>query len=85
MSHNSSLGQPAVPFADGADSTPGYFSQHDAPLLVAYAEANKPDGDKYFREYIAIHTSYNYVQYRNRSLLHLLEAAQTSAGHHRRN
>lgn len=67
-----------VPFADGPDSEPGYFAQHDAPLLVAYAEAHKPDGDKYFRQYVAIHTSYNYVQYRNRSLLHLLEAALRS-------
>lgn len=69
-----------VPFADGPDSEPGYFAEHDAPLLVAYAQAHRPDGDKYFRQYVAIHTSYNYVQYRNRSLLHLLEAVLRSPG-----
>jgi len=77
MAHHDAAGQAAVPFADGPDSgpTPGYFSERDAPYLVAYAENNKPHGDKYLRQYIAIHTSYNYVQYRNRSLLHLLAAA----------
>lgn len=71
------LGQ-SVPDMDGEGETPGYFSESDAPPLVAYADANPPDGDRYLRQYIAIHTGYNYVEYRNRSLLYLLDAVLRS-------
>ena len=73
-------GPALVPFAHSHDNEPGYIAQYGAPLLVAYAQAHRPDGDKYFRQYVAIHTSYNYVQYRNRSLLYLLEAVLRSPG-----
>lgn len=52
----------------------GYFAEHDGPLLVAFAAAHPQEGDVYFRQYLATHTSYNYVQYRNRSLWFLLDA-----------
>jgi hypothetical protein len=63
-----------VPFDDAPGRPQGYFAERDAPLLVAYADANRPDGDQYLKQYIAIHTTYNYVHYRNRSLLYLLDA-----------
>jgi hypothetical protein len=45
----------------------GYFAEQDAPILVSFA-VNHPGGDRYLRQYIAIHSGYQYVQYRNRSL-----------------
>jgi predicted ATPase len=45
----------------------GYFAEQDAPILVSFA-ANYPGGDRFLRQYIAIHSGYQYVQYRNRSL-----------------
>jgi hypothetical protein len=70
--------RPTVPYADGEGKTPGYFAEDDAAPLVAYADENPPDGDRYLRQYIAIHTGYNYVEYRNRSLLYLLDAVLRS-------
>jgi hypothetical protein len=52
----------------------GYLSQHDGPHLVAYAQAHPGEGGEFLREYIAVHTGYQYVQYRNRSLGFLLDA-----------
>ncbi|WP_433971892.1 hypothetical protein [Tunturiibacter lichenicola] len=52
---------------------PDYLAAHDAPLLVAFAAANPVDGDIYLRRYVAIHSGYQYVQYRNRSLWIILE------------
>ena len=51
----------------------GYFAQQDAPILVSFA-ANYPRGDRYLRQYIAIHSGYQYVQYRNRSLWFVLSS-----------
>jgi predicted ATPase len=45
----------------------GYFAEQDAPILVSFA-VNHPGGDRYLRQYIAIHSGYQYVQYRNQSL-----------------
>ncbi len=50
----------------------GYFAAEDAPALVSFA-ASRPDGDRYLHQYIAIHSGYQYVQYRNRSLWIVLE------------
>jgi hypothetical protein len=55
-------------------SQSGYLAEHDGPLLVAFAAANPGEGNEVFRQYLATHTSYNYVQYRNRSLWFLLDA-----------
>lgn len=33
----------------------GYFAEQDAPILVSFA-ANYPGGDRYLRQYIAIHS-----------------------------
>ena len=49
----------------------GYFAQLDSPHLVSFA-ASYPGGDRYLRQYIAIHSGYQYVQYRNRSLSFVL-------------
>lgn len=54
-------------------ASPDYLAAHDAPLLVAFAAANPSGGDVYLRRYIAIHSGYQYVQYRNRSLWIVLE------------
>src|SRR6266576_495772 len=51
----------------------GYLAAHDAPVLVAFAAAYPPDGDRYLRQYVAIHSGYQYVQYRNRSLCIVLD------------
>lgn len=56
-----------------AGATPGYFAAQDAPVLVAFAASHPPDGDRYLRQYLAIHSGYQYVQYRNRSLWIILE------------
>lgn len=52
----------------------GYLSQHDGPHLVSYAQAVGGPGDGLLLEYIEIHTGYQYVEYRNRSLGFLLDA-----------
>lgn len=54
-------------------ASPDYLAVHDAPLLVAFAVANPGGGDVYLRRYIAIHSGYQYVQYRNQSLRIVLE------------
>ena len=46
----------------------GFFAQEDAPVLVEYAAAFPAGGDRYLREYIRLHSGYQYIQYRNRSL-----------------
>jgi hypothetical protein len=51
----------------------GYLAARDAPMLVAFAAAHPIDGDRYLRQYLAVHSSYQYVQYRNRSLWIVLE------------
>jgi hypothetical protein len=51
----------------------GYLAARDAPVLVAFAAAYPPDGDRYLRQYVAIHSGYQYVQYRNRSLWIVLD------------
>jgi len=52
---------------------PGYLAKEDAPVLVA-AAALVPGADRYLRQYIAIHSSYQYVHYRNASLWFVLES-----------
>ena len=52
----------------------GYLSQHDAPFLVSCAVANPSEGMELLRQYIALHTNYHYVVYRNRSLGFLLDS-----------
>jgi hypothetical protein len=52
----------------------GYFAQHDAPFLVAFAVADPVAGNRLFEEYLSLHTGYSYAYYRNRSLWFLLEA-----------
>jgi hypothetical protein len=51
----------------------GYLAADHAPALVAFAAAYPPDGDRYLRQYVAIHSGYQYVQYRNRSLWIVLD------------
>jgi len=53
----------------------GYLAAQDGPSLVAYAAAHSQEGDQYFKQYVATHRAYNYVQYRNNSLWLLLGAA----------
>lgn len=52
----------------------GYLSQHDGPHLVAFARSDHNRGNDFLRQYVDIHTGYQYVQYRNRSLGFLLDA-----------
>jgi hypothetical protein len=52
----------------------GYLSQHDGPYLVSFAAANPAHGGRLLLEYIAIHTNYQYLEYRNRSLAFLLDS-----------
>jgi hypothetical protein len=52
---------------------PDYLAKEDAPVLVA-AAALIPGADRYLQQYIAIHSSYQYVPYRNASLWFVLES-----------
>jgi hypothetical protein len=55
----------------------GFLARDDAPLLVAYAahpEPGEADPDRFLREYVGLHASYNYPVYRNGSLLQVLAA-----------
>jgi hypothetical protein len=52
----------------------GYFAERDGPLLVACAWEYPEEGTQLFQQYLSVHTSYAYVQYRNRSLWVLLSA-----------
>ena len=55
----------------------GFLAEQDGPFLVAYAlhpDTPGEDGDRFLREYVALHASYNYVLYRNNSLRALLGA-----------
>jgi hypothetical protein len=63
--------QPANPEPDG----PTFLAEHDGPLLVAFAKEHaKTFGDRFLRDYIGVHTGYQYVHYRQGSLWVLLEA-----------
>ena len=55
------------------DETPSYLAEGDAPDLVAYAQAN-PIDDGTLRQYIVIHSTNPYADYRNRSLWAILGA-----------
>jgi len=52
---------------------PEYLARVDAPVLVV-AAALVPGADRYLRQYIAIHSGYQYVPYRNASLWFVLES-----------
>jgi hypothetical protein len=54
-------------------SAASYFAEQDAPVLVSFAVSH-PNGDRYLHQYIAIHSGYQYVQYRNRSLWFVLDS-----------
>ena len=60
-----------ITVARGTGVAAGYFAEQDAPKLVSFA-ASHPNGDRYLHQYIAIHSGYQYVQYRNRSLWFVL-------------
>jgi len=52
----------------------GFSSGFDAPILVNMARAYGPEGTALVDEYIDAHAGYNYIEYRNRSLWHVLHA-----------
>jgi len=52
----------------------GYLSETDGPYLVSFAQEAGEPGNEFLRQYVEIHTGYQYVQYRNRSLGFLLDA-----------
>jgi len=56
------------------DAAPVYMAQQDGPLLVAFAAAYRDKGTRFFLDYLSVHASYAYVEYRNQSLWHLLDA-----------
>lgn len=58
----------------------GYAAEVEAPVLVDIARANGPAGTSLVDEYVDAHAGYNYVEYRNRSLWHVLEALLTRHG-----
>jgi len=67
-------GTPVLGLAPGAEHMgAGYLAREDAPFLVA-AAALVPGADRYLRQYIAIHSNYQYVHYRNASLWFVLES-----------
>jgi hypothetical protein len=52
----------------------GYLAGQDGPDLVAFAAAYPDLGEPLLQEYVAIHAGYGYRQYRQNSLLALLQA-----------
>lgn len=52
----------------------GFSSTFDAPILVNMARAHGDIGTALVDEYIDAHAGYNYIEYRNRSLWHVLHA-----------
>ncbi len=46
----------------------GYLAEFDAPYLVAWAYNHQGQGEDYLTEYIEIHRTYPYIEYRNNSL-----------------
>jgi hypothetical protein len=51
-----------------------FLAAIDGPLLVSFAAANPAGGDRFLKEYLSIHTGYQYVHYRQASLWVLLGA-----------
>jgi len=62
------------PSNNSPEGVPMYVSQQDGPLLVAYAVEKPLEGNDYLQQYLNIHASYHYREYRNRSLMVLLRA-----------
>ena len=60
----------AYPEPDG----PTFLATDDGPLLVSFAKEHSPLGDRFLRDYIGVHTGYQYVLYRQGSLWIVLEA-----------
>jgi hypothetical protein len=54
--------------------TSQFLAAVDGPLLVSFAAANRAGGDRFLKEYLSIHTGYQYVGYRQPSLWVLLGA-----------
>jgi len=52
--------------------TAKFLAEQDGPLLVSFAVANPAQGDLFLRQYLSIHTAYQYVYYRQASLWVLL-------------
>jgi hypothetical protein len=50
-----------------------FFSHYIGPKLIAYA-CNEPSGEEYLREYLGVHSAYNYANYRFGSLWALLRS-----------
>lgn len=65
-------GTPVLGQQQGAQEA-AYLAKVDAPVLVAAASL-LPGADRYLQQYIAIHSGYQYVQYRNASLWFVLES-----------
>jgi hypothetical protein len=57
------------------DAGPVLGAQIEGPELVAFAEAHPGQGDELFRDYVDLHASNAYVQYRNPSLWAILDSA----------
>jgi len=51
-----------------------FLAADDGPLLVSFARDHAPSGDRFLRDYIGVHTGYQYVQYRQGSLWILVDA-----------
>ena len=64
----------ADPLATLGDAAPVYVAERDGPLLVAYAADDPDEGNRYLKQYLALHAANSYVHYRNRSLWVLLHA-----------
>jgi hypothetical protein len=58
----------------------GFSASFDAPILVNMARTYGPEGTTLVDEYIDAHAGYNYIEYRNRSLWHVLHAVLLNHG-----
>jgi len=59
---------------NAGDETPVYVAETDSPQLVAFAAATPDLGGTLLRQYIGIHATNPYAEYRNRSLWAILGA-----------
>jgi hypothetical protein len=63
---------PDMPAPKEKRGTTAYLAELDGPFLVAYAADDPQKGDEAFDEYLSVFTTYNYREYRFRSLWLLL-------------
>ncbi|RPI25801.1 MAG: hypothetical protein EHM61_13425 [Acidobacteria bacterium] len=75
LTNELSLSRGLQPPSSEEEGSGKFLARHDGPLLVSFAAAHHADnGDRFLRQYLSVHTGYQYVHYRQASLWVLLES-----------